>query len=86
MTAKPGAIVGATLGAVGTVTAQSQLRSILPAIGVALTGQPEVYLNFRDGQLIYGEIADERLKTLLSDWSAKFADWTARLRHSALAF
>jgi chromate reductase len=83
---KPGAIVGATLGAVGTAAAQSQLRSVVSAIGVALTAQPEIYLNFRDGQLVEGEIADEGLKTLLSDWSGKFADWIARLRQPALSF
>lgn len=83
---KPGAIVGATLGAVGTAVAQSQLRGVVSAIGVALTAQPEVYLNFREGQVVDGEIADDGLKTLLSDWSAKFADWIARLRQPALAF
>lgn len=83
---KPGAIVGATLGAVGTAAAQSQLRSVASAIGVALTAQPEIYLNFRDGQMVEGEIADEGLKTLLTDWTAKFADWIARLRQPALSF
>lgn len=83
---KPGAIVGATLGAVGTAAAQSQLRSVVGAIGVSLIGQPEIYLNFREGQLVDGEIADEGLRALLTDWVAKFADWTARLKQPALAF
>lgn len=83
---KPGAIVGATLGAVGTAAAQSQLRSVVSAVGVAVTAQPEVYLNFREGLVVEGEIADEGLKTLLSDWTAKFADWIARLRQPALSF
>ncbi|WP_395648099.1 NADPH-dependent FMN reductase [Terricaulis sp.] len=83
---KPGAVVGATLGVVGTAAAQSQLRSVVSAIGVALIAQPEIYLNFREGQFVDGEIADEGLRTLLTDWTAKFADWIARLRQPALSF
>jgi chromate reductase len=82
---KPGAIIGATLGVVGTAAAQSQLRSVASAIGVALTAQPEIYLNFRDGLIVDGEIADEGLRGVLMDWAARFADWTARLRQPALS-
>lgn len=81
---KPGAIVGATLGAVGTAAAQSQLRSVASAIGVALTVQPEIYLNYRDGLIIDGEITDESFKKLLADWTHGFADWIGRLKAPAL--
>jgi chromate reductase len=80
---KPGAIVGATPGAVGTAAAQSQLRSVVSALDVALMAQPEIYLNVRDGQIVDGEIAEESLRTLLAEWTAKFADWIARLRQPA---
>ncbi|MGD9815160.1 MAG: NADPH-dependent FMN reductase [Hyphomonadaceae bacterium] len=83
---KPGAIVGATLGAVGTAAAQSQLRSVAGAVGVALTVQPEIYLSFRDGLIVDGEITDNGLRALLQDWTGKFADWIARLRTPALTF
>ena len=77
---KPGAIVGATIGAVGTAAAQSQLRSVAGAVGIALTVNPEIYLNFREGTLVNGEIADEGFRGVLTDWTAKFADWIARLK------
>lgn len=83
---KPSAIVGATLGAVGTAAAQSQLRSVVSAIGTALTAQPEIYLNFREGLIVDGEITDENFVSLLNDWVEKFADWIARLRAPALRF
>jgi chromate reductase len=83
---KPGAIVGATLGAVGTAAAQSQLRSVASAVGIALTAQPEIYLNFREGLIVDGEITDENFVGLLKDWVEKFADWIARLRAPALSF
>lgn len=83
---KPSAIVGATLGAVGTAAAQSQLRAVVSAIGTALTVQPEIYLNYREGLFVDGEITDESFAALLKDWSEKFADWIARLRAPAMTF
>lgn len=83
---KPSAIIGATLGAVGTAAGQSQLRSVVSAIGSALTAQPEVYLNFREGLIVDGEITDESFVSLLQDWATKFADWIHRLKAPALSF
>ena len=83
---KPTAIAGATLGAVGTAAAQSQLRSVVSAVGAALTAQPEIYLNFREGLIVDGEITDENFVTLLKDWTERFADWIARLRQPVLSF
>lgn len=83
---KPSAIIGATLGAVGTAAAQSQLRSVVSAVGTALTAQPEIYLNYREGLIVDGEITDASLVGLLKDWIEKFADWIARLRAPTLSF
>jgi chromate reductase len=83
---KPGAIVGATLGVIGTAAAQSQLRSVASVLGIGVLAQPEIYLNFREGQVVDGAIADEGLRTLLTDWTVKFADWAQRLKQPALSF
>lgn len=83
---KPGAIVGATLGAVGTAAAQSQLRSVIAHIGVPLLADPEVYLNYRDGQIVDAEFTDETFKALMRAWVDKFSDWIARLKTPALSF
>jgi chromate reductase len=83
---KPGAIVGATLGAVGTAAAQSQLRSIVAHIGVPLLADPEVYLNFREGQIVNNEFTDESFKALMRGWVDKFSDWISRLKAPALTF
>lgn len=83
---KPGAIVGATLGTVGTAAAQSQLRSVVSHIGVSLLSDPEIYLNVREGIIVDGEIADENFREVLNTWTSKFADWIARLRQPALTF
>jgi chromate reductase len=83
---KPAAIVGATLGAVGTAAAQSQLRSVVSAVGMALVAQPEIYLNFREGLIVDGELTDESFASLLQDWAGKFADWIHKLKAPALSF
>jgi chromate reductase, NAD(P)H dehydrogenase (quinone) len=83
---KPGAIIGATPGAVGTAAGQSQLRSVVSVLDIALMAQPEIYLNYRDGQIVDGEIVDERLRTLLEGWIERFVDWIARFKTPALNF
>lgn len=80
---KPGAIIGATPGAVGTAAAQSHLRSIASVLGIAVMAQPEIYLNYREGQILDGEIADEGVSGLLNGWVESFADWTTRLKPGA---
>lgn len=83
---KPAAIAGATLGVIGTAVAQSDLRSVASVLGLGVMAQPEIYLNFRESQIVNGEIAEEGLRALLTDWVGKFADWSARLKQPALSF
>jgi len=77
---KPAAIIGASPGAVGTAAAQSQLRSVAGAIGAHLMIHPEIYLSYREAQFADGEIAEEGLRTLLTGWVDRFADWIGRLK------
>ncbi len=78
-TDKPGAIAGATGGVSGTAAAQAHLRSILPVVGVALMGRPEIYFQSRPGA-IDDELnfADERVKTNLNIWVEQFVQWIGR--------
>lgn len=43
---KPGAVVGASPGAIGTAIGQAHLRYVAGILGVALMGTPEVYFSF----------------------------------------
>ena len=75
-TDKPGAIAGATGGVSGTAAAQAHLRSILPVIGVALMGRPEIYFQSRPGAIDDDyNITDERLRSNLGIWVDRFTDW-----------
>lgn len=76
---KPGAIAGATGGVSGTAAAQAHLRSILPVLGIALMGAPEIYFQSRPGALDADDtITDERMRTNLNLWVDRFTDWIAR--------
>lgn len=76
---KPAAIAGATGGASGTAAAQAHLRSILPMMGLALMGTPEIYFQSRPGAFDdNGEITDERVRTNLMIWVDRFSEWIAR--------
>lgn len=77
---KPAAIVGATPGAIGTAVAQMQLRGVLTAIGMHVLGNPEIYLQYKDGHFVDGDVADEGLRKLLSGFVDTFADFVGRLR------
>ena len=78
-TDKPGAIAGATSGVSGTAAAQAHLRSILPVVGVALMGRPEIYFQSRPGAIDDAfNITDERMKTNLNIWVDQFVQWIGR--------
>jgi chromate reductase len=78
-TDKPGAIAGATGGVSGTAAAQSELRSILPVVGVALMVKPEIYFQSRPGAIDDEyNFTDERIRTNLNIWAERFTDWIAR--------
>ena len=52
------------------------LRSILPVVGVALMGRPEIYFQSRPGAIDDDHnITDERVRTNLTIWVERFTDW-----------
>lgn len=80
---KPASIVGSSLGVIGTAAAQSQLRSVLPVLQMALMGQPEVYLQYRDG--LFDEdlaVTDDETRTFLESYLARFDQWIDRVQPS----
>jgi len=78
-TDKPGAIAGATGGVSGTAAAQAHLRSILPVVGVALMGRPEIYFQSRPGAIDDNlEFTDERIRSNLLIWVDQFVQWIGR--------
>jgi chromate reductase len=76
---KPGAIVGASPGAIGTAAGQAHLRSILPILEVILMGQPEVYLG--GGSSMFdesGDVENEDTRAFLTAFIDRFAAFIGR--------
>ena len=76
---KPGAIVGTSPGAIGTAVAQHNLRPTLAYLDIALLGQPEIYLQFKDGLIDFdGNISNPDTQKFLQGFVDKFCAWCER--------
>ncbi len=53
---KPAAVAGVSIGAIGTAVAQAHLRSVLSFLAMPELGQPELYLQWKDGLVVDGAI------------------------------
>ena len=76
---KPIAIIGASVGAIGTACAQHNLRPTLGYLDVILMGQPEGYIHFvKDLIDTDGNIANEDTKKFLQSYVDSFSAWVNR--------
>ena len=78
---KPAGIIGVSVGAIGTATAQQHLRNILAYLDMPTLGQPEVFLQWTDGLVDEEGNIGEKSREFLGGWMDKFLAWV-RL-HSA---
>jgi chromate reductase len=77
---KPGAILGTSPGQTGTAAAQQHLRNILSPQQMILMGQPEVYLQYKEGIFdAEGRVADEAVKKRLETFLERLALWVERV-------
>lgn len=66
---KPSAVIGASVGAIGTAVAQQHLRSILSFLASPELAQPEGYLQMRDGLIADdGDVTDASTEEFLLSW------------------
>ncbi len=75
---KPAAVIGATIGTLGTSLAQSQLRGVLAFLDMYTMAQPEAYVNVRDGFFNEDGTIGEGGAKFLGDWMAAFSAWVVR--------
>ncbi len=76
---KPAAIIGATEGAIGTAAAQSQLRGVVPVLGMPLMNQPEVYLQYKkDDYDAEHNVINPKTKEFFEKFLLSFEEWINR--------
>jgi len=75
---KPAGILGASVGATGTCMAQQHLRNTLAYLDVPTLGQPEAFIQFKDGLFDEsGEIAGSSRK-IFQAWMDRYVAWIAK--------
>lgn len=77
---KPAGVLGISVGAIGTAVAQQHLRTMLAYLDVPTLGQPEVFLQAKEGFFdAGGNIANADSKKFLQNWMDRYVAWVKRL-------
>ncbi len=77
-TGKPAGIIGISIGALGTALAQQHLRNIFSFLDMPTMGQPEIYLQYKEGFFDASGGIGPASKDFLQGWMGRFADWVRR--------
>lgn len=77
---KPAGIIGMSIGAISTAVAQLHLRTILAYLDMPTLGQPEAYLQNKEGFFDdAGNIANAETRKFLHGWMDKYVAWVKKL-------
>jgi chromate reductase len=73
---KPAGVLGASVGSPGTSMAQQHLRNTLAYLDVPTLGQPEAFIQVKDGFFDpSGNIANPDTRRFLQHWMDRYAAW-----------
>ncbi|MGA0572792.1 NADPH-dependent FMN reductase [Variovorax sp. VNK109] len=73
---KPAGVLGVSVGAIGTALAQQHLRNILAYLDVPTLGQPEAFIQAKEGLFTDGgDIGIEESRKFLQGWVEKYTKW-----------
>jgi len=73
---KPAGVLGASIGTIGSALAQQHLRNMLAYLDVPTMGQPEVFLQVKEGFFDEaGNLASPDTASFLQGWMDRYAAW-----------
>lgn len=76
---KPAGVLGASIGQIGTALAQQHLRNTLAYLDVPTMGQPEVFVQVREGFFDEaGNVASPETVKFLQNWMDRYVQWVRR--------
>lgn len=77
---KPGAVIGASIGATGSALAQQHLRNSLVFLDVPTLAQPEVFVHFKDDGPVDpdGQVTNESTQKFLQSFVDRYAAWVRK--------
>ncbi|CAI8843317.1 2-hydroxy-1,4-benzoquinone reductase [Methylocaldum szegediense] len=75
---KPAGVLGASIGAIGTAIAQQHLRNVLAYLDVPALGQPEAFIQVREGLFDEDGNIGAASKDFLQDWMDRYVAWVKK--------
>jgi chromate reductase len=75
---KPAGVLGVSVGAIGTATAQQHLRNILAYLDMPTLGQPEAFIQAKDGLFDDAGNIGEGSRKFLQQWMDAYTAWVKR--------
>jgi chromate reductase len=75
---KPAAVMGVSPGALGTALAQQHLRNVTAYLNMPTLGQPETFLQAKEGLLDENGDVGPASKAHLQRWMDAYVDWVKR--------
>ena len=73
---KPAGVIGVSVGAIGTSLAQQHLRNILTYLDMPTLGQPEAFLQGKDG--LFDASGDIGKEAFVQSWMDAYVAWVKR--------
>jgi chromate reductase, NAD(P)H dehydrogenase (quinone) len=82
---KPAGVLGTSVGAAGTSMAQQHLRNMLAYLDMPTLGQPEIFLQVREGMFSeHGAIPNLDTRKYLQPWVDAYVAWVKRFVNAEL--
>jgi len=75
---KPAGVLGASVGVIGTALAQQHLRNVLAYLDVPTLGQPEVFIQVKDGLFDEAGNIGADSKQFLQSWMDRYVAWVKK--------
>lgn len=72
---KPAGVIGASVGAIGTALSQQHLRNVLAYLDIPTLGQPEAFVQAKDGLFEADGSIGEASRAFLQAWMDKYVAW-----------
>lgn len=72
---KPAGVIGVSPGAAGTAMSQQHLRNVLAFLDCPTMGQPEAFLQWKDGLVTADGQVGEASRGFLQGWMDRYASW-----------
>ena len=76
---KPAGVLGASIGVIGTALSQQHLRNVLAYLDVPTLGQPEVFIQVKDGLFDEAGNIGADSKQFLQSWMDRYVAWVKKL-------